>query len=544
MFKNMTHLLIYTTLLIPMLGLTRSGYAESVKLVQWWDEYLPQKFERDAYVGYSGEVVSQQEQDLNGDGVYKDASVCRAFNLTHFFNPYPACQQDSKEGNRYRADRPSATFYGGLIARYTNVSDITEDYREEQVPVFRKTGQATIQPVEGAKPNLYDSRYPHNTRRAGGAIHGLEWGLGWADITFQPLSQKAQDIFGIKENIEQNFTFISIWKKENFINGGASAKKITFDLTSKLSVDVTRVRDTEECRFIVQNGDQLWISEYVYDVRDKPPITVELNPLNSRWAIYEPSGCNMEFNPKTANFVEYTFQDVQAVGVYFANHQFAHELAGIFFDNFQVYAVTNNITSESTVSDQYPDGLAINSEGKPINTNAKFSRGITINSGTITVTASDQMDIRGVIVVDSEHVGKEADIIIVVSYTPVSSETELFFMFNQEGKILPWDGNVDNLVAYEEADLVQRNKGEKRVKQNIILMPERRVQIFPISLSSFRDKQLDTILLGCEERPLTYSGFLNEVPPGLLRFFFGYRLKENGTIVYNSESINVMVTAN
>lgn len=523
--------------------LTINSYAESVKIVQWWDEYLPQKFERDAYLGYSGEVTSQQKQDLNGDGIHNDASVCRAFNLTDSFNPYPACKPDSKDGNRYRTDRPSATFYGGLIGRYTNVSDITEDHRGEQVPVFGKTGQATIQPVEGAKPNLYDNRYPHNTRRAGGSIGGgIEWGLGWADITFWLTPQNGFEFFEIEEDIEQNFTFIAIWKKEDFVNGGATAQKIVFDSTSKISVDVTRVRDTEESRFIVQDGSQLWVSEYTYDARDKPSTMVELNPLSSRWAIYEPSDCGMEFNLKTANFTEHTFQDVQAVGVYFANRQFAHKPAGICFDNFQAYAVTDSAFSESSTGDQRLAGLAVNSEGKSVSTDAQFSQDITVNGSTVTVNASDQMDIRGVITVDNEHIDKEAEIIVVVGFTPASSTEELFFMFDQYGKVLPWDGNMDNLVAYEKTDLI-KNKEGKRVKRNIILMPERRVQIFPVSLSSFRDKQLDTILLGCEERPLTYSGLLNEVPPGLLRFFFGYRLKKEGTIIYNRESINVVVTS-
>jgi hypothetical protein len=544
---NMKHTLACGTMLATMLGLTPLSYAESVKLVQWWDEYLPQKFESGASMGYSRKTISQQEQDVNGDGVYNDTLLCKEFSMTDFFNPPYGCLPESKKSYQYRTDRPSAPFYGGLVARYTNVSDITEDYRGEQIPVFRKTAQATVQPVENAKPYFYKAGLPHNISRGGNlAKDGLRWGLGWADITLAVLHpKKPLSIFEKNEDIEQNFTFVSIWKKEDFVNGGASAEAITFDQTSRISVDVARYSKVEECRFIVQDGSQLWISEYAYGVIGKPAATIELNPLESRWAIYTPLGCDMEFNKETADFVEHTFKDVQAMGVYFATHPFSRQPAmGIAFDNFQAYAATRKPSPESPIVHN-PIGFAIDSKGESINTDATFSRGISVNGGTVTVSSSDQMDIRGVITVNSDHVGKEAEILVVVGYKPDSVEEESFFIFNKDGSILPWDGNIANLVAYQETDLFFRkdDKGKKiRFKQNIVLMPERRVQIFPVALSAFRDHELETVLLGCE-RPRTYSGILNGILPGFLRFFFGYRLREDGTIVYNRESINVMITS-
>ena len=543
--KNLKHALACSTMLATILGLVPSSYAESVKLVQWWDEYLPQKFERGASMGYSRKTQSQQKQDVDGDGVYNDALVCREFSMTDLFNPRYGCLPESKKGHQYRIDRPSAPFYGGLVGRYTNVSHITEDYRGEQVPLFRQTGQATVQPVESAKPSLYNAKYPHNISRMANSIgNGLRWGLGWADITFAVLLQKMYSVFEKNEDIKQNFTFVSIWKKEDFVNGGAEAEAITFDQTSRLSVDVTRFRKAEEGRFIVQDGSQLWISEYAYGVIDKPAAFVELNPLESRWAIYTPLGCDMEFNKETADFVEHTFKDVQAMGVYFATYRFVHQPEmGIFFDNFQAYAATSKPSPESPI-DNNPIGFAMDSKGKLVNTDATFSRGIAVNGGTVTVSSSNQMDIRGVITVDSNHVGKEAEILVVVGYKPDLVEEESFFMFNKDGSILPWDKSIANLVAYQETDLFFHadDKSAKRFKQNIILMPERRVQIFTVTLSAFRDNELETVLLGCE-RPRTYSGLVNGIPPGLLRFFFGYRLRKDGTMVYNRESINVMITS-
>jgi hypothetical protein len=531
----MKHVLVYSAM-ATMLGLTPMSYAESVKFLQWWDEYFPQKFEYGSVAyGYSRKTESQQHQDVNGDGVYNDALVCKKFSLTDFLNPYPQCFSDSKKNQRYRIDRPSAQFYGGMVTRFTNVSHLTEKNKKgEDVPIFNSVGQATVQPTEGAQPNLYDPKYPENTRRLG------IWGLGWADMTYHlNLYGPLFKTFDATEKAEINFSAVFLWKKEDFVNGGASANVITFDNTSKLSVDVARFRaNVEECRFVVQDGNQLWISEYAYIVEGSPPATAKLNPLDSHWAIYNPSGCDIEFN-REAVFIKHTFKDVQAVGVYFATYEFAHKKTGLSFDNIQVYA-TSKPSPEMPIEPNLI-GNAIDSEGNSVSTDAKFSRGISVSSDTVTVRSSDQMDIRGVITVDSNHVGKEAEILVVVGYKPTSIEKESFFMFLKEGKILPWDGNIANLVAYEETDLVNDGDG-KLVKQNIILAPERRVQLFPVTLSAFRDNELDTILLGCEERPLTYLGLLNDVPPGLLRFFFGYRLKEDGTIVYSSESINVRIT--
>ncbi|RKZ36161.1 MAG: hypothetical protein DRQ49_18365 [Gammaproteobacteria bacterium] len=533
----MKHVLVYSAI-VTMLGLTPMSYAESVKFIQWWDEYFPQKFEYSKVAfGYSRQTESQQYLDVNGDGVYNDALVCKKFSLTDFLNPYPQCFSDSKKNKRYRIDRPSALFYGGMVTRFTNVSHLTEKNKKgEDVPIFNRVGQASVQPTEGAKPNFYDPKYPENTRRAGSG----NWGLGWADMTYHlNLYGPIFETFDATENAEINFSAVFLWKKEDFVNGGASANVITFDKTSKLSVDVARFRENvEECRFVVQDGNQLWISEYAYIVEGSPPAKAELNPLDSHWAIYNPSDCDIDFNKEEAVFTKQTFEDVQAVGVYFATDEFAHKRTGLSFDNIQVYAT-------STPSPEMPIepnliGNAIDSEGNPVSTDAKFSRGISVNGDTVTVRSSDQMDIRGVITVDSNHVDKEAEILVVVGYKPASIEKESFFMFNKEGKILPWNKDIANLLAYEETDWLKNDKG--RFKQKIILAPERRVQIFPVTLSAFRANELDTILLGCEERPQTYLGFLNDVPPGLLRFFFGYRLKEDGTVVYNSESVNVRIT--
>ncbi|MBE9563198.1 MAG: hypothetical protein IMF12_10095, partial [Proteobacteria bacterium] len=291
MFK-LKYILIYIITTIT-LGINSIAYAESVKIVQWWDEYFPQKFEQSSVsYRYSHEIQAQSEQDVDNDGIYDDVVVCQAFSMKEPFNPYPQCQSNSKNHHRYRIDRPSAKFYGGVVARYTNVSHLTEiNSKDEELLIFRKYSQASVQPVEGAKPSLYNIKYPNNVQRSGAG----NWGLGWADITVWPVVHDwtpIDKIYSKTQDAEVNFTTIFMWKKENFVNGGASSQMISFDNTSKIAVDITRTRDNvEECRFIVQDNENFWISEYAAgaSIFGDDPATVELNPLKSRWAIYTPS---------------------------------------------------------------------------------------------------------------------------------------------------------------------------------------------------------------------------------------------------------------
>jgi hypothetical protein len=570
------------------------AFADSVKIVHWWDEYFPVGKIIYEYQGRN----SLQYQDVNGDKIYNDALIWYPFDMTKPLNPMPACSQNPQSYYRYRIDRPSAQFYGGLIARFTNVSNLTEtDKKGNVVPIFDHFQQATVQGQDGAALNLYDPGRPHNTGRS-------MWLGGerakWADITVMVVnccSEGLSKTFQETKKAEVNFSAIFLWKKENFVNGGGSANEITFDNTSKLSVDITRFwLNIEEGRFVVQDGEQFWISEAAI-VKDeeqnvaigkngmsvqnlKKGAMVELNPLNSRWAIYNPSfdsekaqqslndlkAANfdpkkatttekelyynnsndfyseinkMEFNPQQAQFVSHSFSDVRAVGVYFATYQFAHETTQLVFDNFQAYAA---ITPSTEQPREVLAGIALDAQGQPVETDATFLREVTVNGSKTTVRSIDQLDVRGIIKIDTQHIDKEAEIIVVVGYKPISSLEEQFFMFNKDGRVLPWDGKIANLVAYEDTEVLKDSWGNTGdfYHRNILLSPERHVQIFPMLLTVFREHEEDkeNILFGCAERPITYSGRLEGLIPGTLRFFFGYRLRENGTLVFAPESID------
>ncbi len=545
---------------VLMLGFTPCViYAESVKFVHWFNQYLPLHGKL-LPGGYQGKH-SIQYQDVNDDSVYNDALIWFGFGLGDPLNP--ALYRDTgKQQHRYRVDYPSARFYGGIVARFTNVSHITEkDRKGNKIPFFRGIQQSTVQPTEGGRPCSYSTNSPHDTGRAWSSEG---FGTSWGDMTVMIVNDGGEccpisDKFQKTKKAEVNFTSVFLWKKEDFINGGGTAEKITFDKISKLSVDVTRFRkNVEESRFVVQDGNQLWISEgqtkAIYDENDdlfwvgekginvndlgkgKMGAIVELNPLNSRWAIYTPfSGEDqiqtlfeeleqmafnpkkatesetqlyqeksdklldeinqIEFKPTKATFVEHHFEDVQAVGIYFATYPFAHETTQLVFDNFQAYATGTIAQGKAVAINPQDDSL--------VNTSTQFTGGISVNCGPyeqiVTQCVPDKIDIRGNITVDHAHVDKRADILVVAAHKPyIEAEDEQFYVLGKKGTVVePWDGNMANLKAFQE---------------NILLEPEHSVQM--------------------------YTGQLQL--PGFIRFFFGYRL-QNGTIVYNEKSLDIIL---
>jgi hypothetical protein len=545
------------TIAITIMGLMPVViYAESVRFVHWWDEYLPHHGK--TLPGWYQGNRSIQYQDVNGDGIYNDALIWHGFSLTEPLNP-PSETETGKKFHRYRVDYPSARFYGGLMARFTNVSHITEkDKKGKKIPVFDHIQQSTVQPTEGARPCSYFTKSPHNTGRTWTDEAGKEW----ADMTVMVVNDGGKccpisDKFQKQKDAEVNFTAVFLWKKEDFINGGAMVKQITFDETSKISVNVTRFRrNIEEGRFVVQDGSELWISEataiaqVIDDEEEHLSLGIkgmnvenfnrggllELNPLNSRWAIYTPlpdqeqvdnlqkalEGMEfkpkkatdaetqsyqkqsdelleqvnkIDFNSKTATFVEHTFEDVQAVGVYFATYQFAHKTTMLVFDNFQAYAAGTIPKAKAVALKQ----------GQPVNTQTSVSGGISVNCGPykqiVRQCVPDLVKIQGNLSVESADVGKQADIVAVARHKPdpeYSDEPETFYMLGNEGQVIAqWDGNLDNLIAFQE---------------DLSLEAEQAIQIFQGKV------------------PLT----------GTLQIFFGYRLQD-GTVVYNPRSIEAFI---
>jgi len=531
--------------------LNSSVQARSTQFVQWLDKYTPTpgKYQRHN---------SLQYQDVNGDGIYDDAIVRYGGSLSQPFSPYPQGLVDSQSWENYRANRPSAEFYGGIVVRFTHVSDIKEKNKDgEEHHVFTRINQPTVQPTEGFRPCSYTTSSPSNAGRLWQPPFGREWG----DITLMiiniggksnPFSQAFWDA---PDNVTVNFTAVYLWKKKDFFNRGNQTEPVVFDNFSRLSVDITRFyKNVEEVRFVVQEGEQLWISEAAaiiqeneddhqwiaqagMNVDDRGGATVALNPLKSRWAPYfafaneaeieqlqqqieasnfDPKTATaeqralhqqnsdaflnavnqIEFNARSAAFVEHNFNDVQIVGVYFAAYEFARKITQLTLDNFQAHA-TGNIPKE--------DAISLNSGGDFEASNSLFDGGVAVNcaphQSVARLCLPDKVDIRSEITVDSAHVGQVADLFVYAAYQPSPEETEAatYYMLNDQGHILVWDQDPKTLVAFQKQVTLEAQHSVPLYKGQFIL-------------------------------------------PGFLRIFNGYRLG-NGTLVSNyKEGFYVMST--
>jgi hypothetical protein len=536
--------------------------AESVKMVQWWDAYFPPKDLTSSINYRSTAPFSVQYQDVDHDNVYNDAVVWYEFSTKYPLNPLAPGEAENKSWQRYRINRPSARFYGGMVARFTNVSQITQkDKKGNPIPVFNRFQQATVQQTEGRAPCSYSTAYPHQSGR--GWESPDYSGQTWADMTIMVVNKGGSccpfsEQFQKAKKAQVNFTTVFLWKKEDFLNGGAAADQIIFDNTSKLSVDVTRFRkNVEETRFIVQDGNQLWISEGATQDVVGPDdqagetswagkqgiqvenfkfggVTVTLNPLNSRWTIYTPAADEgemkalleklqkmnfnpkkatpeakqayqdqsnqllnainqMEFNATTANFVEHTFADVQAVGVYFATYPFAHKITQLVFDNFQAFA-TGNIPKGKAV--------AADSQGNSSTTDTQLTGGISVNCGPfeqrVNQCLCDAVKVRGDLTVAPADVGKQADIVVYAAYKESpEAEQEVIYMLDTNSGVHLWDKKPENLLPFKEQVTLQAD------------------QVVELYQGQF---------------PLA----------GFLQIFFGYRLPD-GTVVTNADSINVTI---
>jgi len=131
------------------------------------------------------------------------------------------------------------------------------------------------------------------------------------------------------------YYFVPIWVKKDFLNGG-DRYKVTFDKDSLFASTCTRGYwvGFDDVRYIVKNGDQLYISDTSqYNVRqgswskEEPGSIFAFKPADATWAEYNPQGHIMHFDPKGAKFAKRQFDDIQAVGWYLAKNGLSGKLA-------------------------------------------------------------------------------------------------------------------------------------------------------------------------------------------------------------------------
>lgn len=158
-------------------------------------------------------------------------------------------------------------------------------------------------------------------------------------------------------------------------------------------------------------------------------------------------------------------------------------------------------------------GIAIDALGQSLETRAYFAGGILANSTSQRNVQRDDTDdisvnstfqnpvnaqhddlvfIQGLITPDSDDIGQPADILVAAKYIPFATtepEQPLFYMLDQKGKTVEWDGNMASIAAF---------------RRNITLSETQQVNIYS-------------------------SQFL---ATGTLEIWFGYRLA-GGTMVTN-----------
>jgi len=161
------------------------------------------------------------------------------------------------------------------------------------------------------------------------------------------------------------------------------------------------------------------------------------------------------------------------------------------------------VVAQETFS-QLPDlgaGMAVKPSWETVETNSSFNGGIQVNDGEFSqntlLTPNDSVIIRGVINVDSTHIGMPADILVVGGYTAFDFP-EVFVMIDGKNVMYNWDGHLTNLVAFARVNHLPKQQ--------------------PVNM---------------------YGG---KLPLGQVRAWFGYRL-DNGLIVFNgSKSIDAQIT--
>ena len=165
-------------------------------------------------------------------------------------------------------------------------------------------------------------------------------------------------------------------------------------------------------------------------------------------------------------------------------------------------------SAQIRVTDTTPDlpdlgtGAALDANGAPLITDARFGAGVSVNGGAFVNPAAFSVDdnviVQGEFDVDSRHFGQSADIVAIAAHRTLAGTTE-FLALNSSGQLQPWTGEVATLPT---------------------AIPG--VTLFsPQSLSLF-------------------SGQLNLT--GASDWFFGYRLAD-GTIVFSTTPLHMDIVA-
>jgi len=245
------------------------------------------------YRNHMPEIFRDVEVDADGDGETKDDSVSGwKFSLEVPFNP---------TGDAYNTQAPSHTYYGGIIGYHANqpYARITEGMLNENHELRDDANMMSNQQA--------------SAKKAGNTVQA--WGV-W------------------------------LWKKDDFLNHG-NDHAVTFDDQSLLALHVSRYwDDVDGGRWVVQDGDDFYISEATFgtaeDIKrrgEKTRLTWMQHPTKTRWAVYTPEApYDIRFDAAKAVFKEHALEDVTATGFYIFKDSKTEAVVSVKWYAFETYA--------------------------------------------------------------------------------------------------------------------------------------------------------------------------------------------------------------
>lgn len=366
------------TVSITVLGDLVSGQNETV--VRWHGDYYQHLWDS-TYAGGSapevrenrwlrggpvqGNQLSEQGLDLDNDGQFDDSHVYFDFSLTEELNPPTTTTKT--DGIVYHGDLPSATFYGGLSARFYNY----ETDRVQQAFIENDGAGGDLAYV-GYEPSPYlDAEYQglqdyvDLVQNDDGRYRKTHVGPheDFAINIYRPdLPHPLDESDDPSDNLVA-FDAAFVWKKEDFLQGGDS-QRVSLDGESFLSFESTRWWDSVGvARFLLQDDSgALYMSEWsAAGQQDNWGHTVRLDdPLATRWALYTPSGGDLFFDADNAVWIDPVsaglFDDVQAMGVYIAQPDATGDLTKFSLDEITFNAVVGETTTPGV---PVTDGLVL-----------------------------------------------------------------------------------------------------------------------------------------------------------------------------------------
>jgi len=273
------------------------------RVVDFGDDYawrFPDQY------GWRGKSVLHKELDLDRDGEKDDCMHTIEFSLSRPFNPvFP-----------WDPEGTNARFYGGLTG------------------FFMDTQEGRF--GEGGGPNV---------------DHGTNDDLNFMSFYFEPGKRVSSKLplGGYTYNYLSRLYGLWLWKKDDFRSGG-DRWRVSFGKDSRISLFYHRYwTGLTEGRFVVQDGDQFYISEFSYKDFDDPTIkdkggrnTPSVRPLETRWARYDAKPPHhIVFDRKKAEFKQHAFTDIRAAGYYVCKEPPDERATWLKLGPFEVEAVVH-----------------------------------------------------------------------------------------------------------------------------------------------------------------------------------------------------------